>query len=308
MPHADESAPIPPGASQDVVTRAGIVAVVGRPNAGKSTLLNRVVGQKLAITSPRPQSTRRNVTGILMSGQTQIVFVDTPGLMNPAYHLQRAMRHEAIETLRDADAILHVVDATGEIERLGDLVPDLAVNAPVTVALNKIDRLTAEQVNQLLETLPDSIAVSALDGSGVSQLVQRLAQAMPESGFLYDPEDVSTQSLRFFAAEAIREAAFEQLEEELPYAVTAEIDEFREDRDPVYVRATVFVERESQKRILIGKGGSRIRELGQAARTKIEELIGSRVYLDLWIKVLHNWRRNPASLSRFGFSLPEDIR
>jgi GTP-binding protein Era len=136
--------------------------------------------------------------------------------------------------------------------------------------------------------------------------VDALAALMPASPFLYDAEDASTQTLRFFATEAIREAAFEQLEEELPYAVTSEIEEFLEDRNPVYIRATVFVERESQKRILIGKNGSRIRELGRAAREKIEQLTGSPVYLDLWIKVLHNWRRNPASLHRFGFSLPED--
>jgi len=280
---------------------------VGRPNAGKSTLLNQLVGQKLAITSHRPQSTRKRVTGIVTVGGTQMVFVDTPGLMDPTYHLQRAMRHEALLTLHGADAVLYVVDATAPAEDFRALVPESdRVGVPVVTALNKVDRLPDSARDDLARQYAGAFPISALTGDGVPALVDALAALMPESPFLYDAEDASTQTLRFFATEAIREAAFEQLEEELPYAVTSEIEEFLEDRSPVYIRATVFVERESQKRILIGKGGARIRELGRAAREKIEQLTGSPVYLDLWIKVLHNWRRNPASLHRFGFSLPED--
>jgi len=280
---------------------------VGRPNAGKSTLLNQLVGQKLAITSHRPQSTRKRVTGIVTVGGTQMVFVDTPGLMDPTYHLQRAMRHEALLTLHGADAVLYVVDATAPAEDFRALVPESdRVGVPVVTALNKVDRLPDSARDDLARQYAGAFPISALTGAGVPALVDALAALMPESPFLYDAEDASTQTLRFFATEAIREAAFEQLEEELPYAVTSEIEEFLEDRSPVYIRATVFVERESQKRILIGKGGARIRELGRAAREKIEQLTGSPVYLDLWIKVLHNWRRNPASLHRFGFSLPED--
>lgn len=280
---------------------------MGRPNAGKSTLLNQLVGQKLAITSHRPQSTRKRVTGILTVGAAQMVFVDTPGLMDPTYHLQRAMRHEALLTLQGADAILYVADATQPFEDFATLVPEGdRAGVPIVTVLNKIDRLPAPVRAELAAQHPDAFLISAATGDGVPTLVDALAALMPEAPFPYDPDDASTQTLRFFATEAIREAAFEQLEDELPYAVTSEIEEFLEDRSPVYIRATVFVERDSQKRILIGKNGARIRELGRAAREKIEQLIGAPVYLDLWIKVLPNWRRNPASLHRFGFSLPED--
>ncbi len=294
--------------STETPSRAGTIAVVGRPNAGKSTLLNQLVGQKLAITSHRPQSTRKRVTGILTVGATQMVFVDTPGLMDPTYHLQRAMRHEALLTLQGADAVLYVADATQPFEDLATLVPESdRRGVPVVTVLNKMDRLQPAARRELASRHPQAFAVSALTGDGVPALVDALSALLPERPFPYDADDASTQTLRFFATEAIREAAFEQLEEELPYAVTSEIEEFLEDRSPVYIRATVFVERDSQKRILIGKNGARIRELGKAAREKIEQLTGTPVYLDLWIKVLHNWRRNPASLHRFGFSLPEDV-
>jgi GTP-binding protein Era len=290
-----------------MTTRAGRIAVVGRPNAGKSTLLNHLVGQKLAITSHRPQSTRKGVTGILTSGDTQLVFVDTPGLMEPTYHLQRAMRHEALLTIQNSDAVLHLVDATSNVEEFAALVPsNERGTAPVIMVLNKTDRLSPEALVELRRRFPHAHLVSAATGEGTGALVAALGEIVPESDFLYDAEDASTQSMRFFVTEAIREAAFEQLEQELPYAVTSEVEEYLEDRNPVYIRVTVFVERESQKRILVGKGGTRIRELGRAAREKIEQLTGAPVYLDLWIKVLHNWRRNPAALHRFGFSLPED--
>ena len=290
-----------------MTTRAGRVAVVGRPNAGKSTLLNRLVGQKLAITSPRPQSTRKRVTGILTTGDTQLVFVDTPGLMDPAYQLQRAMRHEALSSIRDADAVLYLVDATSAVEDFSRVVPAAdRGNAPLITVLNKTDRLPKPALDDLRQRFPQAILASALTGEGLDDLVVSLSSIVPERPFLHDAEDASTDSMRFFVTEAIREAAFEQLEEELPYAVTSEVEEYLEERTPVYIRATVYVERESQKRILVGKGGGQIRDLGRAAREKIELLTGVPVYLDLWIKVLHNWRRSPAALHRFGFSLPED--
>ena len=217
------------------------------------------------------------------------------------------MRHEALLTIQNADAVLHLVDATSNVEEFASLVPsNERGTAPVITVLNKTDRLSPEALVELRQRFPDAHLVSAATGAGTAALVAALGAIVPESDFLYDSEDASTQSMRFFVTEAIREAAFEQLEQELPYAVTSEVEEYLEDRNPVYIRVTVFVERESQKRILVGKGGTRIRELGRAAREKIEQLTGAPVYLDLWIKVLHNWRRNPSALHRFGFSLPED--
>lgn len=286
------------------MTRSGIVTVVGKPNAGKSTLLNRIVGQKLSITSPKPQTTRDRVVGIHTTDDVQFVLFDTPGLLNPRYALQAAMRASALEALRDADVIAYVVDATEGMPRSLQVAADLMSppRAPVLVVYNKADILKPEQ-RARLDALDDAIVVSAVTGEGVDDLVARLAAALPESPFLYDRDDVSTQSMRFFASELIRETALEQLEDEVPYSVACEIEEYREDRSPLYIRAVIHVERDSQKRILIGAKGTRIREIGRAARVKLEALAGAPVYLDLWVKVLANWRRKPAVMQRFGYRI-----
>jgi len=279
--------------------RAGIVAVVGVPNVGKSTLLNRVIGQKLSITSPKPQSTRASVFGIRTEGDTQIVFVDTPGLLEPAYELQRAMRAAAIRALKDADVIVYLVAATeGEPAEL-----PVATKSPRLLVFNKIDLLDKTRLEELKEKYPDAFFVSAADGRGVAGLVTEIEKRIPESPFLYPEDEISTQSMRFFVSELIRETALEQLHNEVPYSVAAEVEEFREERRPVYIRATIFVERDSQKGILIGHKGARIREIGKSAREKIERLVGADVFLDLHVKVLPNWRRDADSLRRFGFTV-----
>jgi GTP-binding protein Era len=293
------------------MTKAGIVTVVGAPNVGKSTLLNRLVGQKLSITSPKPQSTRDRIVGIRTEGETQMVFFDTPGLLTPSYNLQRAMRATALEALRDADVIVYLVDASqGEAKPLAVAAQiEREPKAPIVLTFNKIDLVSRGQLQALREAHPDAQFISASAGDGVQELLEAIEQTLPESPFLYPGDEISTQSLRFFASELIREAALEQLGEEVPYSVAVEIDEFREDREPVYIRATVFVERDSQKGILIGHKGARIRELGTSARLKIEALVDGPVFLDLHVKVLHNWRRDRAALGRFGFTLPpEDAR
>jgi GTP-binding protein Era len=288
------------------VTRSGFVAVVGKPNVGKSTLLNRLVGQKLAITSPKPQSTRDRITGILTFDDTQIVLVDTPGLIDPAVPLQHAMRASALQALRDADVVLHLIDASEpNPASLTDLTGSSAARAPVVIARTKSDLLTTEQRALLAAGSPEQHLVSAVSGEGVDELKTRLSEMLPEGAFLYPEDDVSTQHLRFFAAELIRETTLEQLSDEIPHAVACSIEEFREDRDPVYIRAIVYVERDSQKRIVIGHEGARIREIGRAARLKIEELLAASVYLDLWVKVLPNWRRDRDALRRLGYVLPE---
>ena len=288
--------------------RSGIVTVVGRPNAGKSTLLNRIIGQKLSITSEKPQSTRDRIVGIHTVGDTQMVIFDTPGLMNPRYALQQAMRGAAIHALQDADVVIYVHDV-----HEGPPVPlheaaGLASEprAPILLALNKADTLPPARRETLRAEYPDAFLVSALSGDGLGELLAGAAARLPESPFLYGEEDVSTQSVRFFVSELVRETALEQLEDEVPYSVACEIEEFRESRTPVYIRAVIYVERESQKRILIGNKGARIRDIGRVARGKVEELIGSPVYLDLWVKVLPNWRRNARNLERFGYHVPTE--
>lgn len=291
------------------VTRSGFVAVVGKPNVGKSTLLNRLIGQKLAITSPKPQSTRDRITGILTDDEAQIVLVDTPGLITPGVQLQKVMRATAIRALHDADAILYLVEADdGErtpepIERLAGL--QRPPQAPVLIGRTKVDLLPPETAARLRERRPDHVLLSAVTGEGIDQLRDRLRAMMPEGTPLFPEDDVSTQHLRFFVAELIRETALEQLSDEVPHAIACGIEEFREDRSPVYIRAIIYVERDSQKRIVIGQKGSRIREMGSAARLKIEELLSSPVFLDLWVKVLPNWRRDQEALRRLGYVLPE---
>ncbi|MFL5582358.1 MAG: GTPase Era, partial [Gemmatimonadaceae bacterium] len=175
--------------------------------------------------------------------------------------------------------------------------------APVIVALNKVDRVRPEERERLRAALPDASLISALSGEGLDSLLARVAERLPESPYLYPEDEISTQHLRFFASELIRETALEQLEDEVPYSVACEIEEFRESRSPVYIRAVVYVERESQKRILIGHKGARVREICRVARAKLEELVGASVYLDLWVKVLANWRKNVTSMQRFGYRL-----
>jgi len=292
------------------MTRAGIVTVVGKPNVGKSTLLNRIIGQKLSIVSPKPQSTRDRVVGIHSEGDVQMVVLDTPGLLNPKYALQRAMRATALEALRDADVIIYLVDATDESPE--PLHVAAALNhppgAPVITALNKADLLTPNRRAVLVNESPNARFISAVTGEGVSELFAAAAKHLPESPFLYPEDEISTQHLRFFVSELIRETALEQLSDEVPYSIACEIEEFREDRKPVYIRAVLHVERDSQKRILIGSKGQRIRSIGQAARAKVEALLEQNVYLDLWVKVLANWRRNTNALARFGYRVQEEPR
>lgn len=290
--------------------RAGIVTVVGKPNVGKSTLLNRIIGQKLSITSSKAQSTRDRIVGIHSEDDVQMVILDTPGLLEPRYELQRAMRATALRALEDADVILYLVDAhdpaAPRLEQAASLERPPA--APVLTALNKVDTLSATEREELARRSDDAghFPISATSGEGVAMLLERVAALLPESPFLYPEDEIGTQSLRFFAAELIRETVLEQLEEEVPYSVACEIEEFREERRPIYIRAVVYVERSTQKQILIGRKGERVREIGRASRLKIEELVGAPVYLDLWVKVLPNWRRNVKALRRFGYKPPED--
>jgi GTP-binding protein Era len=281
-------------------TRCGHVAIAGRPNVGKSSLLNRLVGEHLAIVSPKAQATRLPVTGLRTDGLVQFVFHDLPGLLDPAYLLQERMRALALAEVKRADVILFLHPApeapAPDFRSLAGL--PAAPRAPVLTVYTKCDLLPPE----VQASLPaESFPVSATTGEGIERLLVRVAALLPERPFEHDPEDLGTQPLRFFVVEYLREAAFELLGDELPYSFGAEVDEFRESTDPVYIRATLFIERESQKGILIGEGGRTIRELGTRARQRLEQLIGRRVFLETWVKVLPRWRKDAGALARFGF-------
>jgi GTP-binding protein Era len=280
--------------------RTGHIALAGAPNVGKSSLLNTLVGTHLSIVSPKAQATRLPVVGLRTDGDTQYVFHDLPGLLQPGYLMQERMRELALDTARRMDLILHLHPAPDApappLERLAGLDVPLAV--PTLTVYTKGDLLTPAQRAQLEAA---GAVVSATSGAGVDQLLTRIREVLPEGEFAFDPDDVGTQPLRFFVVEYLREAAFELLGDEVPYSFTAEVEEFRESTRPVYIRVTLFVERESQKAIVIGRGGRTIKALGAHARARLEALIGSSVYLDCWIKVLPRWRKDAAALARFGF-------
>lgn len=291
-----------------MATRAGFVTLVGRPNAGKSTLLNRLVGECLAIVSAKPQSTRERVVGILSDDASQLIFLDTPGLLEPRYALHKAMLHSAHQAIDDADVILYLVDAQRDkpedLVTLGQL--PAPPRAPVIVVFNKSDGVSAARREELSALAPDASWISAATGDGCEALLARVRAALPESPFFYDADDVSTQQMRFFVAEFLRETVLEQLDDEVPYGIAVGIEEFREAEDPVYIRAFLYVERESQKGIVVGAGGSRIKAIGQAARARIEPLVGRKVFLDLRVKELKNWRKDRNALARLGYRLPEE--
>jgi GTP-binding protein Era len=281
--------------------RCGTVVLAGRPNVGKSTLLNALVGEHLAIVSPKPQSTRLPVVGLLTKDDVQFIFTDSPGLLEPEYQLHEAMRAAAIRAIDESEVIAYLHPLSEYPAPPLESVAKLArkPRAPVLTVYTKADLV---RPSARPPVRPSEVVVSAVTGEGIDALLAAIAAKLPESPFHYDPDELATQPMRFFAAEFIREAAFELLHEELPYSIACEIDEYREGAEPVYIRAVLYVERESQKGIVIGEGGRTIKTLGAAARTKIEGLLGGRVYLDLHVKVLPKWRRDEPSLKRLGYA------
>ncbi len=286
------------------MSRFGRIALAGRPNVGKSSLLNAILGTHLSLVSPKAQATRLPVQGIVTTDDAQIVFVDLPGLLDPAYLMQRSMRQLAIDALPRVDVILQLHPASeAPAPPFRDLVPDApSFRAPVIVVYTKADLLPqAERA-----TLPDGASVTAInDPASIEALLAHLRALLPAGAFQYPADDIATQPMRFFVTEFLREAAFEALEDELPYAFAAEVDEYRDSPKPIYIRVTLFVERESQKGIVIGQGGRTLKRIGTHARTRLETLLGEKVYLETRVKVLAHWRRNAHALTRFGFPVPE---
>ncbi|GAB4570643.1 MAG: GTPase Era [Anaerolineae bacterium] len=299
---------IPPG------HRSGFVAVIGRPNVGKSTLMNALMGQKIAIVSSRPQTTRVQQLGILTRPDAQIIFVDTPGLHKPRHELGRFMVQVAQQALNDADVIMFLVEAqhmpgpgdTMIASQLQEAAPD----KPVLLIINKIDITPPDALQKHVDAYlalvkpTDWIAISALQAAGVDDLRERLINLLPEGPRYYPPDQVTDLYTRNIAAEMIREKVLRNTRDEVPHAVAVEITEFKEREDgPTYVAATIYVERNSQKAIIIGKGGQMLKKIGAQARQDIEQLIGDKVFLELWVKVLPNWRRDENLLRRLGYRI-----
>ncbi len=293
--------------------RSGFVALVGRPNVGKSTLVNALVGAKIAAVSPVAQTTRRRIMGILTTEAYQVIFIDTPGIHSKAKHkLNRRMVEEAVGAIPDADLILFVVDSSvpprREDARIAELLKAKASRRPVFFVLNKMDKLKMEEAEARIQAYwalypdyADSIPVSALQGTNLGLLLNHIVERLPEGPRYYPPGQITDQAERQIAAELIREAILHRTREEVPHAVAVLIEEFQErPNGMLYIAATIWVEKESQKPILIGKGGRRLKAIGAAARKSLERFLGNRVYLDLWVKVKPKWRDNERRLRELG--------
>jgi len=295
------------------MTRAGFVALIGAPNAGKSTLLNALVGEKVSIVSPKVQTTRSRVTGIAMAGETQIIFVDTPGIFSPKRRIERAMVEAAWAGATDADLVVAVVDCrthtNDDVTALLDALKKTGRRA--ILALNKIDLVSKDKLLVATAALNDRYAferifmISATTGDGVGDLRDHLAGALPEGPWLYPEDQLTDQPQRLMAAEITREKLFLQLEQELPYAATVETEQWKDQKDgSVRIEQAIFVRKDSQKAIVLGKGGSRIKALGQAARLDMEKAFDRRVHLFLFVKVRENWPDDPERYREMGLDFP----
>jgi GTPase len=294
--------------------RAGFVALVGRPNVGKSTLLNRLVGERMAIVSRRPQTTRTRITGIRHLPHAQVVFVDTPGLHAGAGRLGELMQRAAERALEDVDLVCFVAEATERPDRIdGEALARLAsVRAPVFCCLNKVDLIAPKtRLLPLIEAyrarypFREIVPVSAETGAGADTLLDLVVAAMPERPAYFPRESLTDQPETFFVAEAIREKIFRLTHQEIPYACAVRVEELTERAKPecVYIRGMIFVEQESQKGILIGKQGAMLKRIGSAARADLERFFGIKTYLDLRVGVRKNWRKDEQALREFGFLL-----
>lgn len=297
--------------------RSGVVAVVGAPNVGKSTLINRLLAQKIAIVSPKPQTTRRRQLGILTDERGQILLIDTPGLHAPQHKLGEYMVQVAQTAFRDADAILVLVDSSEEPSRrdeyLAETVERLRGDTPVVLALNKSDLLPPEkreaQIAAFRKLIPTEHVhlISAMQGENVTGLFDGLMALMPLGPRYYPVDQVSDLNMRFVASEVIREKIMLGTDEEIPYSVAVEIESYKERSDDLhYISAIIYVERDSQKGIIIGKSGAMIKQIGAQAREELETLFEVKVFLELHVKVLKNWRSDENLLKRLGYRLPKD--
>ena len=296
--------------------RSGVIAIVGRPNVGKSTLINRVLGQKIAAVSPKPQTTRRRQLGIYTTDAAQVLFIDTPGLHAPQHRLGEYMVKNAEAAFRDADLILLLLDVSHPPEagdrHLADTIARLRGGTPVLLALNKVDQLSDKHRESNIDAhkalIPHEKAflISALEGAGVDEMMGDLVGRLPRGPRYFPVDQLSEVNMRFIAAEIIREKVMLHTEQEVPHSVAVLVDSFRERSDELtYISATIYVERESQKGIIIGKGGEMIKTIGSEARAELREMLGTDVYLDLHVKVLKNWRSDEKLMQRLGYRVQD---
>lgn len=291
--------------------KCGYVAIVGRPNVGKSTLLNAILGERLAIVTPKPQTTRHRIVGIMNAPGAQIIFLDTPGYHRSSKPLNRAMNDVVDAVIGDADVVCLMIEAGQGDTDIEEALFERVGAARIVLILNKCDRVGRERYDSLAQRFRDEwgvrelVILSALKNQGVLTLVDAIRERLPEGAPLY-PDDIYTEHpVRFIAAELIREQVFLQMHQEIPYAAAVEIEEFKDptpERPLTAIRAAIIVEKESQKAMVVGKGGSRIKAIGKRARLKIEELVGGKVFLELHVRVEKDWTRDRDLIRKLGYA------
>ncbi|MFB6465772.1 GTPase Era [Cytobacillus sp. Hz8] len=291
--------------------KSGFVSIIGRPNVGKSTFLNRVIGQKIAIMSDKPQTTRNKVQGVLTTDDSQMIFIDTPGIHKPKHKLGDFMMKVAQNTLKEVDAVLFMVNAEEGYGRGEEFIIEKfkSLKTPVFLVINKIDKVHPDDLLSIIESYKEKydfsevVPISALEGNNVDRLLEQIKQYMPEGPQYYPADQVTDHPERFIISELIREKALHLTREEIPHSLAVVIDKIErlEEKDVIHIMATVIVERDSQKGIIIGKQGSMLKEIGKRARVDIENLLGSKVFLELWVKVQKDWRNKLSQLRDFGF-------
>lgn len=291
--------------------KSGFISIIGRPNVGKSTFLNRVIGQKIAIMSDKPQTTRNKVQGVLSTEDSQLIFIDTPGIHKPKHKLGDFMMKVAQNTLKGVDLILFMVNAEEGFGRGEEFIIEKfqTVNTPIFLIINKIDKIHPDELFTVIESYKEKypfkeiVPISALEGNNVEHLLGVIKKYLPEGPQYYPADQVTDHPERFIVSELIREKALHLTREEIPHSLAVVIEkmERRQDKDVIHVMATIIVERDSQKGIVIGKQGSMLKEIGKLARTDIENLLGSKVFLELWVKVQKDWRNKMAQLRDYGF-------
>lgn len=282
--------------------KAGFAAILGRPNAGKSTLVNRLVGQKVAIVSSKPQTTRNRIQGIVNREDAQIVLIDTPGIHKPENELGRQMMEEVRQALQALDVLLLIVDAKAEFGGGDRFALEMVkhARAPAILLLNKVDAMAKERLLPLIERyskeheFAEMIPISALTGDGLEIVLNEVVKRLPENPPYFPPDQYTDQPERFLAGEIVREKAIAASRQEVPYAIAVLVDGFAESAKLTRIRATIYVERDGQKGILIGKGGAMLKKIGTEARLELEELLGAKIFLELYVKVQQDWRDRPA--------------
>jgi GTP-binding protein Era len=295
--------------------KSGFISIIGRPNVGKSTFLNRVIGQKIAIMSDKAQTTRNKIQGVLTVNDAQMIFIDTPGIHKPKHKLGDFMMKVAVNTLKEVDLILFMVNAEEGFGRGEEFILEKfqSVNTPIFLVINKIDQIHPDNLLPIIESYKEKydfkeiVPISALEGNNVERLLDQIKSFLPEGPQYYPADQVTDHPERFIITELIREKALHLTREEIPHSLAVVLDkmERREDKDIINVMATVIVERDSQKGIIIGKQGGMLKEIGKRARADIENLLGSKVYLELWVKVQKDWRNKMSQLRDYGFNEDE---